>query len=122
MSKELKPCPFCGEQPELEIGEIDLNGSATEYSFQYFCDNCQIFKGEFRSISATRHDWNTRTPSATQEHLRLKELECKELAKDKKELLETLNGIHNEAVDYQNRSGKPVTWCLKIGKLLERLG
>lgn len=43
-----------------------------------------------------------------------------QLAKDKAELYEALQDIHNEAVSYQSRSGKPVTWCMKTGKLLEK--
>lgn len=77
---ELKPCPFCGGSAELEIGEIDLNGSATRDSFQYYCDNCEILKGEFDSVESAQKDWNMRTHD---QHLaRIAELESKETIED----------------------------------------
>lgn len=54
-----------------------------------------------------------------------KKIECENLqeqlttiTKQRDELLSTLYDIYNEAVDYQSRTGKPVTWCLKVGNLL----
>lgn len=41
--------------------------------------------------------------------------------KQRDELLSTLSDIYNEAVDYQSRAGKPVTWCLKVGNLLSTI-
>ena len=74
---ELKPCPFCGEQPELEIGETDLNGSATEDYFQYHCDNCGIFKGEFRYIEDAISDWNSRAQPTIRDYIKANESDWK---------------------------------------------
>ena len=43
------------------------------------------------------------------------------ITKQRDELLSTLYDIYNEAVDYQSRTGKPVTWCLKVGNLLSTI-
>lgn len=66
---DLKPCPFCGDKPELEIGEIDLNGSATQDSFQYYCDNCDFFRGEFNSVESATSDWNKRAQPTIADYL-----------------------------------------------------
>lgn len=57
-----------------------------------------------------------------------KKIECENLqeqlttiTKQRDELLSTLYDIYNEAVDYQSRTGKPVTWCLKVGNLLSTI-
>lgn len=62
MSEELKPCPFCGGKPELEVSEVDLNGSAYKDSFQYSCDSCGVYKGEHEEIDEAIKSWNTRAP------------------------------------------------------------
>ena len=74
MSEELKPCPFCGEMPELEVDEIDLNGSATKDSFKYYCDNCDYFRGECDTVEEAVKYWNKRaTDRLEQENAEIKE-------------------------------------------------
>ena len=74
MSEELKPCPFCGEKPELEVEEIDLNGSATKDSFKYYCDNCDYFRGECDTVEEAVKCWNKRTSDRLeQENAELRE-------------------------------------------------
>lgn len=77
---ELKPCPFCGEKPELYIDEVDLNGSATADYFSYYCDGCDFSRGEFLHIEKAKESWNSRAESTlTEETNRLLNLECEEL-------------------------------------------
>jgi len=64
MKEELKPCPFCGCDPELEVSEVDLNGSAYKDSFQYSCDNCGVYNGEHDHIEDAIESWNTRSPQS----------------------------------------------------------
>jgi hypothetical protein len=99
---ELKPCPFCGGEAELEIGEIDLNGSAVVDSFQYYCGNCGIFKGEFRSIELAEKDWNTRTDSE-----RIKELE--------EALMDVIDGY--PSYDLVDRTGLSLERCQEIWRI-----
>ncbi len=90
---ELKPCPFCGERPELYIDEVDLNGSATADSFSYHCEGCDFSRGNFLHIEKAEESWNSRAESTvTEETNRLLNLECEELKKDIDAMKEAIEG------------------------------
>lgn len=40
MSKELKPCPFCGEMPRTEVSVTRMGGSEDHVDFSIHCTNC----------------------------------------------------------------------------------
>ena len=101
MSEELKPCPFCGEKPELEVEEIDLNGSATKDSFTYYCDNCDYFRGECDTVEGAAKYWNKRTSDRLEQ-------ESAELRKAASSLLDLFDGVvfthntHQGRTDFLN--------------------
>ena len=40
MSRELKPCPFCGELPRTEVSVTKMGGSKDHVDFAIHCTNC----------------------------------------------------------------------------------
>ena len=40
MSRELKPCPFCGELPRTEVSVTRMGGSEDHVDFTIHCTNC----------------------------------------------------------------------------------
>jgi len=58
MSEKLKPCPFCGELPELNMMNIyGKTGSSVKYS--YTCSNCGLLMIEWDKEKLIK-TWNTR--------------------------------------------------------------
>ena len=44
MSKELKPCPFCGEMPRTEMRVTKMGGGEDPVDFSVRCINCGTVK------------------------------------------------------------------------------
>lgn len=66
MSKELKPCPFCGNPPRKHISE--------DCYFFILCDKCGCHVAK-RSPDAAEKHWNTR-PIEDAQAARIAELEA----------------------------------------------
>ena len=67
MSKELKPCPFCGGEARFRI--YDLKGYCGNYEYTIRCDNCNIqfreddvYQNEIIARQKVIDKWNTRKP------------------------------------------------------------
>lgn len=110
MSK-LKPCPFCAGKAKFHIDCF--------HNWSVFCTNiktCNAKTLTFKHRSSASNAWNNRTEN---EHLRLKEEECKELARDKTELVEALSTLFNDYKQFAD-SGDAGNWRLEdqeVGKL-----
>ena len=49
-NKELKPCPFCGEDPTTAINYYRCGGGELELKFSVICPNCKTSKGIYREV------------------------------------------------------------------------
>lgn len=56
MSKELKPCPFCGN--DAEILELEYKEQQKVYGIR--CKSCFCKTGYYTSKSGVREAWNRR--------------------------------------------------------------
>ena len=65
MSEELKPCPFCGgeaEMQEIEVCDMSEYGESPLIGYVVSCSNCCIsFDGYFSSKEAAAEQWNNRS-------------------------------------------------------------
>ena len=58
MSDELKPCPFCGEEPRVSDLLVYPNGE--KYPANVKCRRCGIVKANYDSVEKAVTVWNTR--------------------------------------------------------------
>ena len=56
---ELKACPFCGRDDELEISHI---GAAEEWWWNVYCDHCCTHGPTAQTEAEAIATWNTRSP------------------------------------------------------------
>lgn len=107
---ELKPCPFCGCDMEIEtvgrswwrIKPIDGHEDLCPFGEEHEFDCSQQY-----SKQEHINDWNQRmAESALTEVINLKEEECKQLAQDKGEIMELLKVLanHNCPAEYYSES------------------
>lgn len=61
---ELKPCPFCGAEPRLQ-----LNGVTTKY-WEVVCDECELVGQAFSTNTESAGWWNGRAPDPERDELR----------------------------------------------------
>ena len=52
--KELKPCPFCGGEAEIEMDE------SWYWNYHVFCQECKIGTDYYETADEARQAWNRR--------------------------------------------------------------
>lgn len=68
---ELKPCPFCGSEVEMDIYSMDRNGHGYPGCFKYVieCKQCHmahieeydVYKTQTDAMRFVRNKWNRRS-------------------------------------------------------------
>jgi Lar family restriction alleviation protein len=60
MMEELKPCPFCGEQPYNDEETAKYFGKMTGWNYAIACSNCEAKSMGFTAFKEACKEWNTR--------------------------------------------------------------
>jgi len=101
MSKELKPCPFCGGEASNRYAQ---NSERAE------CQDCFATTNWYKSVSEATASWNTRTDTQEVEQLRnelantgsskeLLELDLKTMRKERDELAAYVERLRQALID-----------------------
>jgi Lar family restriction alleviation protein len=58
--EELKPCPFCGQEPYNDEETAKNFGKMTGWNYAIACSNCEAKSMGFTTFKEACKEWNTR--------------------------------------------------------------